>query len=343
MEIHELIPENINITVPQTRGKFEAIQQQAKDRFYSWIAEFGPLPEKNPLNMRIQSERKRQWGFKELYVTYECQTGDIVPAYLLIPDDASGPFPAVVANHQCGVDCDLGKEAVVGKAVLRSDQSYGFDLARRGFVVIAPDSVNCGERNIPELRQQGILDKSKCFDAAIPHISVKSLYLKHLWDAIRAVDVLESLDIVDPNRIGMIGHSLGAGTTFWAAAYDSRIRASVLSCHYLGGLGYSGWGHYYLQSREGIFYHELLSLIAPRACLATRGRDEPSLSFMGNFATSGEENSVMEWVYELARYWNRLNGIPEDRMQVRFFDGGHEFPEEQRIYAYQWLAEQLKA
>ena len=53
--------------------------------------------------------------------------------------------------------------------------------------------------------------------------------LKRIWDASRAVDLLQSLDCVDPDRIGMIGHSLGAGTTFWAMAHDERIRAGVIA------------------------------------------------------------------------------------------------------------------
>lgn len=342
MEIHELIPETVDIRIPQTREECDSIKQQVKDRFDAWVTKFGPLPDKNPLNIEIKSERKRQWGFRELCLTYECQPGDLVPAYLLIPENGSGSFPAVVANHQCAVDCDLGKEAVVGKVVIRPDQAYGFELARQGFVVLAPDSINCGERNIPELRPQGVLDKSKCFDAAIPYVTVKSLYLKHLWDAIRAVDVLESLDFVDSSKIGMIGHSLGAGATFFAATFDARIKASVMSCATLSGLGVYGWGHFYRQPGNGIYYHELLSLIAPRACLATRGRQEVPFTLQGDFATPKDENSVLEWIFTLGKHWCRLYGVSEDRMQVQFFDGGHEFPEAQRGYAYEWLAKQLE-
>jgi len=342
MEIPALLPKTVDVRIPQTHEECDTIRKQVKDRFDAWVTKYGPFPDKNPLNIKTQSERKWYWGFRELHLTYECETGDLVSAYLLIPENGNKPFPAVVANHQCAVDCDLGKDAVVGKAVLRSDQAYGFELVRQGFVVLAPDSINCGERNIKQLRPQGTNDKRRCFDAALSHISVKSLYLKHLWDAIRAVDVLESFDFVDSHRIGMIGHSLGAGTTFWAAAFDTRIRASVLSCHFLGGLGVSGWGHFYRQSENGLYYHELLSLIVPRACLATRGRKEIPFTLQGDFVTSEEENSVLEWAFKLGGHWCSLHGVSEERMQVQFFDGGHEFPEEQRNYAYKWLAKHLE-
>ncbi len=340
---HPLIPQSVKVEIPGDRKETEKIRDSIKSRFDDWLKKFGPMPEHNPVNIQIHSERTITWfdGFRELYITYNGESGETIPAYLLIPLKGEAPFPAIVANHQCNVDCDVGKDAVVGKAYLRPDQAYGFELAINGFVVLAPDSINCGERNIKGLRNQGERDKNKCWDAAIPYLSVKSLYLKHLWDATRAVDVLENLDFVASNQIGMIGHSLGAGTTFWAAAFDTRIKASILSCHYLGGLGIRGYHQFYQESGNGLFYHELLALIAPRACLATRGRKEKPLSVKGNFENIEDENSVMTWAFNVGKLWCHLYEVSEDKMQVRFFDRGHEFPEPERKFAYEWLTKQL--
>jgi len=258
---HPLIPDEVEVQIPQAQKEAEELRGGIRHRLDAWVEDFGGWPEKTPVQLNIQSERKQFHivTYRELTVTYEGEQGEIIPAYLLIPTHKEPPFPAVVANHQCYQDCDIGKDAVVGKAHLRPDQVYAFEMVLRGYVVLAPDSINCGLRNIPGVRKQGENNRRKkvCWEKAVPKLSFDSFYLKNLWDATRAVDVLQSLDYVDHSRIGMIGHSLGAGTTFWAMAYDQRIEAGVLSCHYLGGLDKKGWGQLYRQPGGGLFYHEL--------------------------------------------------------------------------------------
>ncbi len=341
---HSLLPDFVDVSIPRNGQEADELKTSLNAKFGAWVAKYGPWPHRSEVELKIHSQRIHSWydGFIESYVTYNGESGEEIPAYLLVPRKGKQPFPAVVANHQCFVDCDIGKDAVVGKAYLRPDQAYGFELACRGFVVLAPDSINCGERNIRGVREQGERDKTKCWDAAVQSLSVKSFYLKHMWDAIRAVDVLESLDYVDSQRIGMIGHSLGAGTAFWAAARDSRIRASVLSCHFQGGLGGGPWGKFYNQQGDGLYYHELAALIAPRALLATRGRKEKPFHGQGDFETATDENSVLEWTFEYGKYLCSLYGESSGNFQVRFFDGGHGFPETERTYAYEWLSDHLK-
>ena len=311
----------------------------------TWIEDFGPWPDRGPINLNVQSERRQYHvvSYRELCVTYESEQGGIIPAYLLIPTNGKPPYPAVVANHQCYQDCDIGKDAVVGKAHLRPDQVYAFELVLRGYVVLAPDSINCGLRNISGVRKQGEnnRDKDVCFDQTIPKLSVNSFYLKHLWDATRAVDVLESLEYIDSSRIGMIGHSMGAGTTFWAMAFDQRIQAGVLSCHYLGGLGIRGWHQFYREPGRGLFYHELLALIAPRPVLATRGKLEQPATSKGDFESALEENQVLQWCYEYGKHFSKIYNAPENNMLVRLFNGGHSFPESERANAYDWLDQRL--
>lgn len=253
---HPAVPGHVPLSIPRTKDEAQAVQADLHARFERWIAKSGPLPRGEQVELTVHRElrwsdpredwtRRKSSGFLEQYVTYRGEMHERIPAYLLIPGVGTPPFPAVVAHHQCFVDCDVGKEAVVGKAYMRPDQAYGFELVNRGYAVLAPDSVNCGERNIKGLREQGIRDKEKCWGAALRYLGVRSFYLKHLFDSMRAVDVLETLDFIDHHKIGMIGHSLGAGTTFWTVAYDTRVKAGVVSCHFLGGLSCTGWGHFY--------------------------------------------------------------------------------------------------
>ena len=139
----------------------------------------------------------------------------------------------------------------------------------------------------------------------------------------------------------MIGHSLGAGTTFCAMARDDRIRAGVLSCRALAGLGTHGFHQFYREAGKGVFYHELLALIAPRCVLATRGRHEQPFTAKGDFGSAEEAQQVFEWCYAYGRQISEHYQSSEDGMVARLFEGGHTFPEAERDFAYGWLDTQL--
>jgi hypothetical protein len=97
---------------------------------------------------------------------------------------------------------------------------------------------------------------------------------KMLFDAQRAVDVLESLDEVDSGRIGALGHSLGAKEAFYLGAFDDRVKVIVSN---EGGVGinFSNWDAVWYLGKEihdfGHQHHEVLSLIAPKPFLLIGG------------------------------------------------------------------------
>ena len=176
IEKHPLIPKEVEVQIPQDRNEADTIRRALRPRLDRWIRDFGPWPDGGAVHLNVESERHQYHvvSYRELSVTYEGERGEAIPAYLLIPTVGKAPYPAVVANHQCNQDCDIGKDAVVGKAHLRPDQAYAFELVLRGYVVLAPDSINCGLRNIPGVRKQGEnnRDKNVCFDRAIPTLNV---------------------------------------------------------------------------------------------------------------------------------------------------------------------------
>ena len=95
-----------------------------------------------------------------------------------------------------------------------------------------------------------------------------------LFDAQRAVDVLESLEEVDSSRIGTIGHSLGAKEAFYLGAFDDRVGAIVSN---EGGIGIemSNWDDVWYLGKDihefGHQHHEVLALAAPKPFLLIGG------------------------------------------------------------------------
>jgi dienelactone hydrolase len=285
--------------------------------------------------LRPQELWRREYAtHTEINLTYDGEPGERIPAYLLIPrTDAQPPYPAVFAAHQCAGQCDLGKEQVVGKSVDWPDQAYGLELVREGFVVLAPDANKVGERYDPALRepwQQAfvhIKDQGCCCTA--PGGSWGPVRWKPVYDVMRGIDYLCQHPLVDSDRIGMIGHSLGADTTIWAMPFEPRIRAAAISG---GGLMiYGEWLPY------GLPYEEILKLIAPRPFFEVTGAwDDVNWKDCERPETIDEAYRMKRLALAQARAAYALYG-KDECLDAFEFEGGHAFPKEGRQAAYAWL------
>jgi pimeloyl-ACP methyl ester carboxylesterase len=160
-------------------------------------------------------------------------------------------------------------------------QHLGLALAQRGFVVICPrcflwQDVKNYQEAVDRFRER--------------HPQTLGMH-KMLYDAQRALDILAALPEVDAERIGAVGHSLGAKEALYLAAFDDRVKAAVAS---EGGLGLTStnWdAPWYLgpKVRQPEFarnHHELVAMIAPRPFLVIGGES-------GNGAADGDRS----WPY----------------------------------------------
>ena len=142
-----------------------------------------------------------------------------IRAYLFVPIGAIESVRAVIAMHQT---YDFGKDEVAGLYGSK-DFAYGHELATRGFVVLAPDYLTTGERVFPG---KDNFD-SAAFYAQHPNWSMAG---KDIEDSMSAIDVLYTLEFVDKNKIGVIGHSHGGSNAIFAMALDDRLSVGVSNC-----------------------------------------------------------------------------------------------------------------
>jgi hypothetical protein len=148
------------------------------------------------------------------------------------------------------------------------EKAFGLKLAKQGFVALCPRCFLWTDVLSIEYREH-----VRRFQMRNPGARGMA---KMLHDARRAVDVLSARPEVDSQRIGAVGHSLGAKEVLYLAAFDARVRVAVSS---EGGIGtrFSNWdAPWYLgpEIREAAFqheHHELLALAAPRAFLLIGG------------------------------------------------------------------------
>jgi dienelactone hydrolase len=291
----------------------------------------GPVPgadRKVPLDVQVLEETKLD-GYVRRKITYAAETGDRVPAYLLVPTGFAGKRPAMLCLHQT---IAIGKMEPVGLGQQESKRQ-AVHLVKRGYVCLAPDYPSFG-------------DYKYDFKAAFERGDYQSGTMKAIWNNMRGVDLLQSLPEVDPDRIGAVGHSLGGHNALYTAAFDTRIQVAVSSCgfnsfhKYYGG-NLKGWtsdrympriaSEYGNDPKKVPFdFDDVLLAIYPRAVFVMSPLKDT------NFEVSGVKDVIakVEPAYRAARAADRLKAI--------YPDAGHEWPEEARTEAYEFIDRWLK-
>jgi dipeptidyl aminopeptidase/acylaminoacyl peptidase len=297
----------------------------------------GPLPHPKspvPLDVQILEEHKEDGYIRRKIAYHTDDPKQTTKAWLLLPiyenrviRNAPSRRPAVLCLHQT---TPRGKDSVVGLDD-RPTMHYAKELAKRGYVTLAPDYPSFGD--------------SKDYDFAVDNYT--SGTMKAIYDNIRAIDLLQSLSEVDSARIGCIGHSLGGHNTLFTAAFDERIKAAVTSCgftsfrKYKGG-DLKGWTSprympliatkYKLSPDQMPFdFAEVIAAIAPRAVFVNAPLHDD------NFDMGGVHDAL-----NAARPIYKLLGHP-DCLQAVHPDSAHEFPGVERQQAYEFLDRILKA
>lgn len=249
-----------------------------------------------------------------------------VSAYLFLPAKSSVRHPAVLCLHQT---IHIGKEEPAGLGTNR-DLQYALELAQRGYVTLAPDYPSFGEYKYDFPPQDGYVSGT----------------MKAIYDNVRAIDLLQSLPDVDPERIGCIGHSLGGHNSIFTATFDPRIKAVVSNCgftrfhKYYGGK-LKGWDSPRYMPRIASVYGdnpdrvpfdfpEIIAALAPRAFLASSPLHDD------NFEVSGVRD-----VIAAARPIYALFGVPGN-LAANYPDARHSFPPAARDVAYKFLDRHLK-
>lgn len=181
------------------------------------------------INFKIINSVKED-GYTRQLVSFD-SIDDMVSAYLLIPDVVD-KNPAVLINHQHNGERHLGKSEVCGLAG-NPLQAFGQTLAKKGFVVLAPDSICFEDRRknghgiIPLSGDGDFLQhyNEMCYSI----LQGETLMKKVLSDAMNCITLLSRLDFVDNKSIGTLGHSYGGNTVLFLSALDRRISFSCAS------------------------------------------------------------------------------------------------------------------
>jgi dienelactone hydrolase len=336
-----------------------AWEQQRDELRAKWLDMLGPFPaEIPPLNVRMKRVDDIQ-GIECHHVTFQCEAGAVsddspqdvkalrlITGYLLIPEGArekSGP--AIVCIHS--TTRGSGKSRIVGLSgnaptdppdEPATSRAYGLELARWGYVTFSFDLICDGERIVPGSAQH---DTSWLYE----HHPDWSAVGKNLWDTMRAIDFLCTLDFIDKARIACVGHSLGGHSTLFAAAFDDRVACAVPN----GGVlswdrSRDHWsrkgdnkqgvsGYIYIPNFRPyvddparpvpVDFEHLMMMAAPRPLLVQCTEDE------------AERDDIAEKVAAANEVYRELRA--GDRIALFTYPGPHNYPPVAKRFSFAWF------
>ncbi len=261
-------------TPVKTKADWPRRRQEILDK---WHGLMGPWPERLKKPKVEVLEEERRGNVTQKHVRIEIAPGKTTKdAYLLIPD-GKGPFPGVVVVYYDALT-GIGR----GKSTLRD---FAWQLANRGFVALSLGSS-------PETYYP---DKKAC---RLQPLSF------HAYEAATCHTILSNLKQVDPERIGIVGHSYGGKWAMFASCLYDKFTCAAWSD---GGVVFDEkrsnvnyWERWYLgfepgqpdrkpgipsdkNPRTGAYkkmvegghdLHELHALMAPRPFLVSGGAED---------------------------------------------------------------------
>jgi dienelactone hydrolase len=295
----------------ETRVAWEEARGAIRD---AWLTRLGPAPAKpDRLDVRVEKTEALD-GYTRQLVSFASEGEDRITGYLLVPAGLKEgeKRPAVVVFHQTTRDMHLEPVGLGSKPEL----ALALHLVQRGYVTLSPQCYIL--KDGWARAQAAALEKRRPGWTGLG---------KMTFDASRCVDFLETVPAVNRERIGCIGHSLGAKEVLYAMAFEPRYQVGVFS---EGGIGLrmSNWTDpWYLTEKmkphiPTLENHQVLALVAPRPFLVIGGDDadgDASWPFI---------KAVLP-VYQLLGAGDRV-GLVNHKSR-------HTFPREARRLAYHWL------
>lgn len=334
----------------QVAPRWDAARRDIRARVLSLLGQGPAMPPPPAARTLAVEQGVGRCSYRREHVRIRSEADDWITAWVLIPTEASGPRPAVICPHPttegAGRDVTVGRSGAGPGTPPEPKYSYALELASEwGFVTIAPDAFHDGGRLVDGEPP----NDTRRLRARHPGWSAIG---KYVWDTGRVIDYLQTRPEVDPGRIGILGHSLGAHVALFASALDNRLGA----CACNGGTicwdegermhwccGHAGDGRWweYLPAARGFleepgpvrppfWFVELAALIAPRPLRLTMTRH------------GAHRQGLVAFTRELADLHAAL-GSPGEAPSCETYPGGHRFPATTRHRTYDWLQQHLLA
>jgi dienelactone hydrolase/lysophospholipase L1-like esterase len=308
-----------------------------RPRIYKTVVEsLGDLPPRpSPLQVRLVS-RELHHDYTLEHVAYDNGAGSEIGALLLVPQKAKKPAPAILWLHSSTPN----KAQIVTPHTNGGAEPLGEAFVQAGYVVMAPDAYWYGER--AGTGPSGPLEKDRVEQESLHKFNLwmgRTLWGMFVRDDQIALDYLCSRPEVDKTRIGATGMSMGSTRSWWLAAVDDRVAATVgVACltRYQNLLAHGqlrAHGVYYFN--YGMLKHfdteGVIALIAPR----------PYLALTGDLDAGSPADGIRIIEQKAGAVYKTL-GAADQFKSILYKDIGHSYTPEMRQEMLAWFAKWLK-
>ncbi len=275
-----------------------------------------PMPPRQPIRAQIFGRIDRgDYTIEKVF--FESLPGFYVTGNLYRPTKVQGRVPGVLCPHGHWAYGRLENTS------LASIPARAANFARLGMVAFAYDMV--GYNDSTAISHRFAPGHREGFDlAALWSVNLLGL---QLWNSIRALDFLLTLDEVDPERIGSTGASGGGTQTFLHAAIDERVKVTapvnMISSIMQGGSLCENAPNLRIDTNN----MELGALTAPRPLLMVSATGDWTRN------TLNVEYPAIRSIYQLFDADQHVHAI-----QV---DAPHNYNQQSREAVYGWFAHYL--
>jgi len=309
-------------------------------------------------------------GYTRHLVRYAVASDRTTEAFLLIPDRLTEPAPAVIALHDHGGFYYHGKEKIALtdtpsqplQAHIRESyggRPYADELARQGFVVLAPDAFYFGSQRLdpdavsPRLTDalrrhvQGSDDYIRAYQGfawQMEELVARTIFAAGAtWPGIlfqgdrASLDFLLTRPEVDARRVGCVGLSIGGYRAAHLFALDARIQCGVVAgwMTTYGSLlrdhiAHHTWMVYVPGQTPWLDLPDVVTLNAPRPLMVINCNKDALFPLDG----MRDAESIIRRVYDALGH--------ADQFRCAYYDAPHSFPISAQDEAFAWLTKWLR-
>src|SRR5215510_10417496 len=284
-----------------------------------------PLPPRGDLKATLTGKVETE-KFTVEKIHFQSLPGLYVTANLYLPKQLNGAAPAVL--YLCGHLRTVRDGVAYGTKVGYSHHPAW--LAEHGYVALIIDTLEMGEI---EGEHHGTQRRGMWWWPTRGYTPAGV----ETWNAMRALDYLETRPDVDPQRIGVTGRSGGGAYTWFLAAVDDRPSVLIpvagvtdMTNHVVDGCIEGHCDCMFQLNTYGWDFSLLAALAAPRPLLLSNS-DKDKI-----FPLDGVERIHRD----LNRIYKLYNA--EDKLGLLITEGPHLDTQELQVPAFRWFNKWLK-
>jgi dienelactone hydrolase len=284
-----------------------------------------PLPEKTELHTTVTGTTDGGTFVVER-LHFQSRPGLYVTANFYVPKNIDKPLPAIL--YLCGHS--PVKRDGVSYGAKAAYQHHAAWFARHGYCCLVLDTLQLGEI---EGLHHGTYREKMWWWAGRGYTPAGV----EAWNAVRALDYLQTRPEVNPTKIGVTGRSGGGAYTWWLAAIDDRPACWVpvagitdLQNHVVDGCIEGHCDCMYMVNTYGWDFAAVAALAAPRPLLFSNSDKDTIFPLDGVYRT----HAKLKRIYDLDK--------APDKLGLLITEGPHKDTQDLQVPAFRWFNRWLK-